>query len=297
MMEIRANAGTLGATVVGVDLGRPLAPSDFERIQQALGAHGVLCFPDQSVEPAAHKAFASRFGSLEINVAGGFSVQDHPEVMILSNIIENGKSIGLGDAGQGWHTDMSYSATIAFANILFAIEVPHGPDGAPLGATQFADMHAAYDELPADMKRKLAGATAEHDFNKFWEMMRRQPGSMRPPLTAEQRRRKPPVSHPVFLNHPITGRKVLYANPGYATRIDGMSAAESEETLAYLFQHQLQERYRYEHAWTPGDVLMWDNIGTLHNAVADYGPDQRRHMRRCQVMADRVFEHAAALVA
>jgi len=246
------------------------------------------------LEPADLKAFAQRFGSLEVNVAvGSFCARGHPEVMILSNIVENGRPIGLGDAGQDWHTDMSYSHEIAFVNALHAIRVPRR-DGRPLGATRFANMHAAYEDLPADVKQRLEGATAEHDFNKFWEMMRREKGSKRPPLTEEQRRRKPPVHHPVFLTHPITGRRVLYANPGYAMRIDGMDPKESDDTLAFLFAHQVQDRYIHEHTWTEGDFLMWDNIGTLHYAVPDYGPDQHRLMRRCQGMADWIFAHPVA---
>lgn len=289
MIDIVPSGGVLGATVAGTDLSRPLPDADFEQVMQALGRHGVLRFPGQSLDPVAHKAFAARFGSLEINVAGGYSVADHPEVMILSNIVEDGRPVGLADAGQDWHTDMSYSAMIALASVLFAVRVPHDGAGRALGNTRFAGMHAAYEALPADVKRRLDGATAEHDFNKFWEMMRREKGSARPPLTAEQRRRKPPVYHPVFLTHPITGRRVLYANPGYTVRIDGLPAAESDDLLEFLFAHQLQAKFIHEHRWTEGDVLMWENIGTLHYAVADYRPDQPRYMRRCQVMADRVF--------
>lgn len=294
MIDIKPSGEILGAAISGLDLSRPLTDAEFDQVLRALGEHGVLCFPGQSLDPVAHKAFASRFGSLEINVATGYSVQDHPEVMILSNIVENGRPLGIADAGQDWHTDMSYSATIALTNILFAIKVPRDETGRVLGATQFASMHAAYDDLPDDLKQRLAGATAEHDFNKFWEMMRREKGSTRPPLTEEQRRKKPPVHHPVFLTHPITGRKVLYANPGYTMRIDGLPADESDRILEFLFAHQLQPKYIYEHRWSEGDVLMWDNIGTLHNAVADYRPDQHRYMRRCQVMADWIFEHPLA---
>ena len=98
--------------------------------------------------------------------------------------------------------------------------------------------------------------------------------------------------HPVFLTHPITGRKVLYCNPGYAIRINELPEAESDAVLAELFEHQLQPKYQYAHDWTEGDVLLWDHIGTLHNAIPDYGPDEHRLMKRCQVMADRVFDPA-----
>lgn len=278
----------LGAAVHGLDLSVPLDGKTADGVLNLLAEYGALCFPGQTLDAASLKGFAGCFGTLEINVANTFQDGAHPEVMILSNIKENGKAIGLGDAGQGWHTDMSYSKTIAFANVLYAIRVPRR-DGVSLGDTEFANMYAAYDDLPQDLKTRLADATAIHDFNKFWEMMRRRPGCTRPPLTEEQRRRKPPVSQPVFMTHPVSGRKVLYANPGYAVRIEGMDEAESDALLDFLFEHQLQEKYRYRHKWTEGDVLMWDDIATLHNAIADYGPDEPRLIKRCQVMADKVF--------
>jgi len=278
----------LGATVEGVDLSAPLPDDDFDLILRSLGEHGVLRFPSQSLDVDAQKAFAERFGSLEVNVAGTFQEPGHPEVMILSNMVQDGRPVGFADAGQEWHTDMSYSKVIAMANVLYAIKVPR-ENGRALGATRFASMRAAYDGLPQEMKERLSGLTAVHDFEKFWENMRKTGGSERPPLSEEQRRRKPPVSHPVFLTHPITGRRVLYANPGYTVRINGLSRRESDDLLSFLFEHQLRPDYIYEYQWSEGDLLVWDDIGTLHKAVADYGPHQHRLMRRCQVMADRVF--------
>ena len=174
------------------------------------------------------------------------------------------------------------------ANILHCIEIPLR-DGEPLGATEFCNMHVAYEQLPRPLKERLEGMTITHDFNKFWEMMRREKGSTRAPLTPAQRAAKPPVSHPVFLVHPITGRRVLYANPGYAIRIDQLPQAESDALLGQLFEHQLQPKFRYRFRWQPRSVLMWDNMGTIHNAVADYGPDEHRLIKRCQVAATRFF--------
>jgi len=128
-----------------------------------------------------------------------------------------------------------------------------------------------------------------HDFNKFWEMMRREKGSKRPPLTEAQRIAKPPVSQPIFLTHPLTRRKVLYANPGYSVRINELPEKESGEVLEFLFAHQLKPEYRYTSHWQAGDVLMWEDIGTIHRAVADYGPDEHRLVKRCQVMATSFF--------
>ena len=290
MLDITPTGQTLGATVAGVDLNEPIDDRTFADILRALGRYGVLRFPNQALDPARQMAFSARFGSLEINVAGAFQEPGYPEIMILSNMTEpNGRPIGARDAGQDWHTDMSYSETIAFANVLYALKVPRR-DGQPLGGTEFANMHAAYDGLPDDLKTRLDGMTVLHDFNEFWDMMLKRPGTWRQPLTQEQRDRKPPVSHPIFLTHPITGKQVLYANPGYAIRINELPEAESDEILEYLFGHQLQEKYRYVHRWSEGDVLLWDDIGTLHNAHADYGPDEHRLIKRCQVMADRIFD-------
>ena len=290
-MQIIPSGGVLGATVEGVDTSRPLDRETFRGILRALGKYGVLRFPAQTLDAAQQKAFSAQFGSLETHVSGAYQEPGHPEVMILSNIVENGKPIGARDAGQDWHTDMSYSATIAFANALYALKVPRR-NGEPLGGTEFANMHMAYDDLPEALKRRLDGMTVLHDFNKFWEMMRRRPDTWRAPLSPEQRRQKPPVSHPIFLIHPITGRRVLYANPGYAIRINELPETESAEMLDFLFRHQLQPRYRWLHRWTEGDLLLWDDLGTLHNAHSDYTADEPRLIKRCQVMADRIFDPA-----
>jgi len=288
-MNITPTGDTLGATIDGVDLARPLDRAQFAEILGAFGRYGVLRFPKQRLDAAQLKAFAERFGSLEINVTGAYQEPGHPEVMILSNIVENGKPIGARDAGQDWHTDMSYARMIAFANVLYAVKVPRR-DGVVLGNTEFSNMHAAYEDLADDVKTRLTGLTATHDFDKFWSMMVKRPGSKRAPLSEAQRRARPPVSHPVVLTHPITGRKVLYANPGYTVKINELPTAESDALLEYLFAHQLQPKYRYVHRWQEGDVLMWENFGTIHNAIADYRPDEPRLVKRCQVMATRFFD-------
>jgi taurine dioxygenase len=292
-MRIVPNPQGFGARIENVDLSRPLSDADQAAVEHALGQFGVISFPSQTLRAQQLKTFSERFGRLEVNVAGNYQEPDIPEVMILSNIVEDGKPVGLADAGQDWHTDMSYSRMIAFCNVLYGIEIPHR-DGEPLGCTEFSNMHAAYEALPEDLKSRLDGMSALHDFNKFWEMMRREKGSQRPPLSAAQLAAKPPVSHPIFLRHPITGKKVLYANPGYSVRINELPEEESDRVLAFLFEHQLQARFRYRHRWAVGDVLMWDNMGTIHNAVADYGPDERRLIKRCQVMANRFFDEAVA---
>lgn len=290
MLTFEPTGAVLGATVQGANLAAPLSAADFSAVLEGLGRHSVLCFKNQSISPQNLRDFSARFGELQRGV-GGIHEPGFPEISVLSNVIENGKPIGLPDAGQDWHTDMSYNNTIGFVNVLHAIKVPRR-NGGVLGDTLFANMYEAYEGLAPELKSQLANYTATHDFNKFWEGMVRRPGSTRKPLTPEQRAQRPPSVHPVFLTHPITGRKVLYCNPGYVIKINELDESDSERLLNRLFEHQLQPGYQYRHQWTEGDVLLWDHIGTLHNALPDYEPHEHRLMKRCQVMADRIFDPA-----
>lgn len=292
MIWIEPNKATMGARITGVDLAHPLSDGEFASVLRALGEYGVLCFPKQPIEAAALRAFSARFGSLQAMSSG---VKDRgepglPEVSILSNVVENGRYIGIPDAGQDWHTDMTYNPVRGFVNVLVAKKVPVR-DGKVLGATEFTNTRAAYDDLPTEIKARLADATATHDWNNFHEIMRAK-GSTRPALTEAQRRERPPVSHPVFLTHPISGRKVIYVNPGFTLSIDGLEPDASRAMLDFLFSHVLQPQFRYVHHWTVGDVLMWDHLSTWHCAIGDYAADEHRLMKRCQVLADKVFDPA-----
>ena len=287
-MQIVPENKVLGAKVLHADLSRPINPLEREQIIEWLGNYGVLAFSNQDLTPRQLRDFSANFGELEINVAKVAQDPELPEVMTLSNMVQDGKPLGLSDAGQDWHTDMSYSKMIAFTNILYGIKIPYR-NGKSLGNTEFSNMHAAYEGLPQDIQSSLENKTITHDFNKFWEKMRQVKGSARLPLTPEQRKEKPPVIHPAILVHPITKRKVLYANPGYSVRINELPEDESDELLEFLFAHQLQEKFRYAFDWEEKNVLMWDNMGTIHNAVADYRPDEHRYIKRCQVAANLFF--------
>jgi len=199
-----------------------------------------------------------------------------PEVTILSNVTGDGKLIGAPDAGQSWHTDLTYAKTMG--NVLSAFKVPMR-DGRALGGTEFTNTQAAAADLPTPLIDRLTGLTATHDIEYYWKYMHR-----------EQGRKRPPVHHPVLLTHPIPGRRVIYVNPGFTVRIDDVSAAESEKLLRMLLDHVPQRKYRYVHEWTVGNLLLWDHIGTWHYARPDYGPDEHRLMKRCQVMATKIFD-------
>jgi taurine dioxygenase len=291
MLSIEPTGQILGATLRGVDLKQELAPHDFAVILRALGEYGVLRFPGQWLDAPDLKRFSERFGEIQVLKGTRHHEPGIPEVTILSNVKVGGEPIGAPDAGQSWHTDMTYSQTKGFVNVLSAWKVPLR-DGKPVGNTEFTNTQAAAADLPPDTIGRLTDLTATHNIEMFWEYMRREKGSKRPPMSPEMRAQRPPVSHPVLMKHPITGRNVLYVNPGFTTQIDGLPAVESAALLKSLLDHVFQPKYRYVHEWVEGDLLLWDNLGSWHMARPDYGPEKYRLMKRCQVMADKVFDPA-----
>ena len=287
MISIEPTGKTLGATVRGLDLSKPLGRPDFGRILAALGRHGVLHFPGQTLTPAAQAAFTAEFGGL--HSSSGFHEPGFPQISVLSNIVENGERIGHPDAGLIWHRDMTYYQTPGFINVLHAYIVPRR-DGKPLGPTEFIDSSAACDDLPAEVKARLKGAVGRHDHDRY-AAAAITAGSQRQSL-ATQPKKTPNTLHPVLLTHPVTGRTVLYCCPTTVVEITGPAVGDGDELLRLLRDHQLQPKYRWAHTWTEGDVLMWDNLGTLHRVVIDYTADEPRLMKRAQAMGDKVFDPA-----
>lgn len=273
---------SVGAEIHGADLSAPLDDEAFKQVEDAFYQYSVLVFRNQPINEQQHIDFSKRFGSLEVHVSGArYLHPEHPEIRINSNIIENGKPIGATDAGQYWHTDLSYMAEPSKCSLLYAVEVPSA-NGKPLGDTCFVSVAAAYDALPADIKAKLEGLTAVHSYSyRYYQLT--DAGQKRPELSAEQKARTPDVMHPVVCRHEISGRKCLFVNEGFTTHIVGMPAAESSALLDFLFRHLKRPEFMYEHKWEVGDLLMWDNVATQHFAVANYALPQRRRMHRTTV--------------
>lgn len=283
-MRITRTGQYLGARIDGVDL-HALDDPTFAAIEAAFHTHSVIAISGQGLDPASLIAFSQRLGELEINVSKAFRAKDFPHVNVLSNRRADGKYVGSPDAGQGWHADLSYNDVPARCSLLYAIEVPVR-NGEPLGDTLFSSMTAAYEALDPALQQRIEGLRAVHDFAKFWNYMIRDKNSPRAPLSTEQRAEKPPVIHPLVLRHPSTGRKCLYADPGYTVRVLGLSPEESEALLAELFRHQTRPEFQYRHRWRVGDVLIWDNVATIHMAAGGYTDAEPRHMLRTQVLGD-----------
>ncbi len=288
---VAPSGGACGARVSGIDLAR-LDAASFAEVERLFHQHEVVVFSDQKLDEAGLIAFAKGFGPLERHVSTAFHHPGTEELTVLSNLVKDGKNYGSPDAGQGWHTDMSYNELPARATILHALMVPV-KDGKALGDTLFASMTAAYEALPPDWKRRIQNLRGEHDYAKFYNYMIEKKGSDRPKLGDRERKTKPPVVHPLVLRHPWSGRTCLYCDPGYTVRLLDVSPAESEEILSFLFEHQTQARFQYRHSWRVNDVLMWDNIATIHMASGGYDRSTPRLMHRAQVLGDRQLYQAA----
>ena len=279
---VRRFDAPLGAEVTGLDLSVPLEDADFARIHQAHLDHHVLVFRDQRITPEQQIAFSRRFGTLQIHVLHQFLLPGHPEILIVSNVVENGQPRGLGDAGHYWHSDLSYKEKPSLGSMLHAQELP--ADG---GDTLFANMHLAWKRLPAGLKRQVEGLRAEHSYlAKYEELRQRSP--WRPKLSDEQLAQVKPVEHPVVRTHPETGRKALFVSEHFTTRLVGLPEAESTALLAELFAHSVLPEHLYRHRWQPHDMVFWDNRSVMHLATG-CPPEQRRRLNRTTIEGDEPY--------
>jgi taurine dioxygenase len=241
----------------------------------------VLVFRDQEkLTPEQQIAFSRRFGPLEIHVQHHFHLAGHPEILIVSNVIEDGKPLGLVDAGKYWHSDLSYMALPSLGSLLHSKEWP-----AEGGDTLFVNMVAAYEALPDDLKAKIDGLSAEHSYLARNLKQQKLNGELRPGLTAEQAARVPPVVHPIVRVHPESGKRALFVSEGFTTHILGLPEEESDALLAQLYAHSTAPQFQYRHKWQPNDMVFWDNRQTLHLATG-CPPDLRRTLYRTTVQGD-----------
>jgi taurine dioxygenase len=281
-MSVVPTGAALGAEIRGADLAQELDAATFERIEDAFNRYGVIFFRRQNITVDQQISFARRFGEVEINVNAQACLPGRPEVLLVSNIKENGRYIGLADAGTTWHTDMSAYACPPRCSILHAIEVPCAADGTVLGDTIFASAAAAYDALQPALKARLEAKRSTHSYLAKMQARKAAVGLTRE-VTREHLDKTPPVAHPVFRTHPVTGHKCIYVTEGECTGIEGMAEAEALPLIAALHRHLIDPKFLYRHRWQAGDVLMWDNCTCQHLAVRDYGENQRRLMHRVTV--------------
>jgi taurine dioxygenase len=265
-----------GIAVEGADLSQQLDEAGFRAIEQAFFDGQVLAIKGQHLEPAQFLAFARRFGRPEPHVIDQFHLPGHPDILILSNRVKDGKPLGLADAGTYFHTDYSYLDVPARVTMLYSLETPR--EG---GQTKFANMYAAYDDLPDAMKRRIEPLVGLHHYGNR-DDVNEESRTAASKLTGAQKDKMNWVRHRLVRTHYGTGRKALYAVSGSSFGIEGMPDDEAVDLLDELKAHALQDRYRYSHRYEVGDVVLWDDLATLHSASLT-DPTQPRTLWRITV--------------
>lgn len=274
---ISANGKLLGVEIAGLDLAQGVSQETAREIEDALGKYPVVFFRGQNLTPAQHVAFGRELGEPAIHTNKNYLLSGQSEIYIVSNIIENGRNIGVSDAGPTWHSDFSYLPAPAKYSLLYALEVPV-IEGIPRGDTSFASTYAAYDALSDQRKRELDGLRIVYRYGDQYEK-RRQSGSKLVGLTDEEK--TPDVVHPIVRTHPRTGRKCLYVSDGTAAGVMGMSEEDGKRLIRELIDHCTRPEFVYRHQWQVGDLVIWDNCSSLHRANSkDYDLPYRRRMHR-----------------
>jgi len=263
----------IGAVIDDIDLSKPLNAATIDSLRRALLKYHVLFFENQTLDPKTQRALAAEFGKLHIHPIYPH-VDDVPEIIILDTSHNN-----LPD-NDNWHTDVTFIETPPLGAILAAKTIP--PSG---GDTSWASTIVAYEALSAPFQKFLDGLTAVHNIEKSFPESRWGQNEDRAKFE-EAKRKNPPVVHPVVRVHPESGRKGLFVNEGFTTRIVELSATESDAVLRLLFKHVAKPEFTVRWKWKDGDVAFWDNRLTQHYALADYLP-HRRIMHRATVLGDK----------
>jgi taurine dioxygenase len=281
MGEVRVTPAdaALGAEISGVDISGGLSERELLQIRDALLRHSVVVLRDQELSPDDQVAFMDRLYGMRASLLlkSPFAVPGRPEVQIISNITENGRPIGINDAGVLWHTDTCFFPQPEMFVSLYALEIPYR-DGMALGDTQWTSVIAAYDALADDIKRELSGRRVNQSFAYSIDKMRRL-GILRRTATSEGVSNVAQL-HPAVRTHPITGRRLLYVTESFSERIEGLPSDRSSALLEELWAHLIQPRFRFRHSWKKGDFVIWDNCATQHLATFDYA-DIPRRLHRC----------------
>ena len=273
-MELRPITQALGTEVVGVDLASPLSDEQFDRIYRAWIDTTVLLFRGQRLTPGQQVAFTGRFGPVASYTRQRFAQQQRPEILVLSNIREDGRLIGSPVSGRVWHTDGHYLERPPAGSVLHAIEVP--PEG---GDTWFANMFAAHEALPDEVKARIAGLQVLISRTQSRPYNYPERGAPTPEESADWR----DVPQPMVRTHPVNGRKALYAGGSVPWHVPGTGPHESAPLVTFVQEFAVRPQFTYRHRWQPGDLIVWDNRSAMHRATWYDGDRYRRLMHRTTI--------------
>lgn len=286
-LTIQSVSPHIGAEVIGADLRQPVGDNLFRELHQAwVDADGLLIIRDQELAPGQQIAFSRRFGELasagDNPVIQKYTLPGHPEIFRVSNKKQDGEPLGREDAGTYWHADGTWQTHPSKASILYALEVPRVG-----GNTMFADLYQAWETFSPTMQKLLQGLQAVHAMANAGDTSYGREFAGKGDVIAAKS-----ATHPLVITHPDSGRKALFVNRGYTAGIVGMTKAESDALLAFLFQHSTAPELVYRHSWRVHDLVIWDNRCTAHYAIPDYKAVGDRYLHRTSVKGDKAMQSA-----
>lgn len=274
-LQINKLTPSIGAEIIGENIFNNPNSDIYDEIYNCLIEHKVIFFRNQNITSEQHIAFAKSFGDIEPPHPVYPHVNQYPEIVLLKNDVKKPPDTDV------WHTDVTFKPNPPFASILYSRIIPKSG-----GDTLWSSLSAIYDSLPSEIKKYLETLNAVHDMGDFRNTYTNNEPAGSANKLNEGFKKFGNSIHPVVKTHPITKRKILYVNPGFTNHIVGLNATDSNNLLNFLFNLMNKPEFQIRFKWTENTIAMWDNRCTMHYALNDYLPNQRK-MHRVTVLNDK----------
>lgn len=257
---ITSSVEQIGTEILDIDAAS-ISEAEISRIKQLVYACKLIVFRNQNLTTEQYVEFARKIGTLQIYFQDNYHHPDYPEIFVSSNVLEDGKKIGVAGTGRYWHTDCAFQPEPLSWTMLSPQILPKS-----VRETYYIDMERVYQKLPADLKKYVEGRYAVQEAKWRYKVQEWDMDRAIIDILNDFEQKAPPVTHPTAIVHPVRLKPALYINEGFTTRILGLSEAENQRVLADLFAFIHQEEHIYTHVWQEGDILLWDNRNLIHKA-------------------------------
>jgi len=256
----RPTTGSIGAELVDMDV-RTLTAEQYKSINDLVYEHKLVIFRNQKLSKEEYIAFAKKIGQPQIYFQKNYHHPDHPEIFVSSNVPENGKKVGVAGTGQYWHTDYQFDLKPLSMTMLYPQVLPKSRR-----ETYYIDMERVYETLPEELRSYVEGQRAIHDAKWRYKITIEDMDRAVIDILADVGKMVPPITHPAVIQHPITGKKMLYISSGFTVGIAGVSHEDNQQVMKKLFEFIEEKEHIYTHKWCDGDILLWDNRSLIHKA-------------------------------
>ena len=284
MQVVPPSNSTIGAEILGIDV-KNLQPGseEVQAIRDAIYRYRLVVFRDQKMHEEEYVQFARAIGRPQVYFQTNYHHPQHPEIFVSSNVLEDGKKVGVSGTGHYWHTDCSFEPKPLSLTSVYPQLFPDDSRG-----TMYTDMVDIYRRLPAELKEYVDGVTATHAGQLRYKVQASDIDQSLKQLLERINAEVPPVKHPAVITHPVTGEQSLYLNSGFTVALDGLTHEENQKRLAELFEFIERPEHAHRHLWRKGDLIIWDNR-TLNHMSSPVKPGQQNKMYRIGIYDDLPF--------